>query len=186
MINLLPDEIKSEVRAARTNVKLLNYMLILGMGVVFLCFIFVGVYLVLVSSKVNAEQAIADNQQKTNSYSAVQQQASILKSSLLTAKTVLDKEIIYSKIITGIAADMPAGTVIDSLNLTVATLGSPISLQAYAKTTDDALKLKQNFQRSSLFSNVSFQSLANSSSTKANGYPVSITLTLTINKDAIR
>lgn len=184
MINLLPETAKKEIRAARANVTLLNYMLILGLGVVFLCFICVGVYFVLINTRDSAQKLIDINQSKTTTYSSAQIQGTELRNGLASAKTVLNQEVDYTKLITGIAALMPSGVVLDSLNLSPATFGTPVSLQFFAKTTENALTLKTNLQSSPLFSGISLQTLASTSGAAASVYPVSVTLGLTINKSA--
>ncbi len=184
MINLLPDTTKKDIRAAKANVTLLNYMLILGLGVAFLVLICVGVYIVLGNMKADAERLISTSQSKSSAYSSVQAQANSLRASLSSAKTILDEEVVYTKIITGIAALMPSGVVLDSLVLSPTTLGAPTTLQFFAKTTEDALSLKDSIQSSPLFSNVSFQALSSTSSTQSSDYPISATLSLTINKSA--
>jgi len=186
MINLLPETAKREIRAARANVTLLNYMLILGLGVVFLGFICVGVYFILLNTRDSAQALIDANKSKTTTYSAAQVQGTELRSGLANAKTILDQEVDYSKLVTGIAALMPSGVVLDSLNLSPSTFGTPITLQFFATTTQKALDLKNNLQRSPLFSGISFQSLANTAGATATTYPISASLGLTINKSAIK
>jgi len=186
MINLLPDDFKKEIRAARTNVTLLNYIIIIFFGVVFLCVVFIAVYFILGNTKSNAEAIVKDNSSRTTSYSNVEQQASNLTQSLAGAKVILDNEVVYSKILTGIAAAMPAGVVLGSLSLSPSSLGTPTTLQAFAKSTDAALQLKTNFQQSPLFSGVSFQSLTDNVASSASGYPISVSLNVTINKSAAK
>lgn len=186
MINLLPEDAKKEIRAARTNVTLLRYILVLGFGVIFLAFICVGVYIVLGNTKDAAQKIIDANQSKTTTYSSAQAQGTQLRGGLASAKVVLDQSINYTKLITGIAALMPKGVVLDSLNLTPTTFGTPTTLQFYAKTTQDALALKTNLQSSSLFSGISLQTLASTSGAASAVYPVSLTLGLTINKSAVQ
>ena len=183
MINLLPDGAKIEMRAARTNVTLVKYIFVLGFGAMFLCFISIAVYFVLINTEASAKATVAENTSKSTAYSSVQAQSNSLKASLSSAKIILDKEVDYTKILTGIARVMPAGVVLDALSLSPTTLGAPITLQAYAKTTSAALALKDSFQKSFLFSNVTFLSLASGTS-QATGYPVSISISLTINRSA--
>lgn len=184
MINLLPDDAKAEIYAARTNVKLVNYILILALGVIFLGAVSAGVYLVLITTEAGAKALIAENTSKSSSYSSVRAQADSLRSSLSSAKIILDKEVEYTKVVMGVAAAMPDGVVLDSLSLNASTFGTPITLQAYAKTTEDALALKDNFQRSPLFSGVTFISLAGSSGGQSTTYPITVSMSLSINKDA--
>jgi Tfp pilus assembly protein PilN len=185
MINLLPDDFKKELRASRTNVTLLNYLIILAVGVIFLAVLFVGVYYVLTNTKSDAQSIIKQNNSKTSALASTEQQALSLRASLSTAKVILDQEVDYSKVVTGIAQVMPAGTVLASLSLSSTTFGTPIILQANAKSIDDALALKDSFSKSSLFSNVSIQTLTSTGGT-ASGYSTSVSLGLTINKSAAK
>jgi len=57
-----------------------------------------------------------------------------------------------------------------------------VNLKAYAKTDNDAAVLQERFQSSPIFSNVTFTS--DSDSPGISGYPVSISMTLTITKAA--
>jgi len=182
VINLLPGDSKKEIRAARSNITLVNYLLLIGLGLIFLVLISVGVYVVLINTQSDAEKLIDATRSKGASYSSVEAQSAALRAGLTNAKTILNEEVVYTKIITGIAALIPTGVVLDSLNLSPSTIGAPTTLKFFAKSTTDALKLKDNFQSSSLFSNVSFQGL--SSSGQAGDYPVTATLNLTINKSA--
>lgn len=182
MINLLPDTSKKQIIAARTNVFLLNYIIVLGVAVIFLTSVTIGVYIVLMGTKDYADTIIMENRAKTSSYNTVQAQAKTLQASLQTAKTILDKEVVYTKIILGIANSMPEGVVIDTLNLNPSTLGTPTTLQIFATTNGAALELKKRFQQSALFSDVSFTLITTNTGSTASTYPVNATLRLTINK----
>lgn len=186
MINLLSHETKNELRAARSNSTLLKYLFIVIMGVVFLLFISVGVYFILMDIKGSAEKSLSINQQQGSSYSAAEEQAKALKASLAKAKSILDNEIRYSKLLTSISAAMPEGTVIDSLSLNSKIFESSVTLTIYAVSTDAALKLKEKFQSSSLFTGVTFQSITNSNTTKSEGYPVTASVSLSINKGSLK
>ncbi len=182
MINLLPDDAKTEIRAARTNVILVKYIAILGIGLIFLGSVFLGAYFVLLSTKASAQATIDENASKSTAYNSVKLAASSLTASLASAKSILDKEVDYTRILTSIAQAMPPGVVLDSLSLSPTTLGVPMTLQAFAKTTEAALALKTNFQKSTLFSNVTLISITDSPSGQTGAYPKTISLSLTINR----
>jgi len=186
MINLLPQSYKQELKAAHGNIVLFKYLFVVGLGVAFLCFISIGVYFILMDIKSNAENVITINQQKTSSYDTVENQALTLRASLSNAKSILDSEVRYSNLLTTIASLMPTGTIIDSLDLKDSFFDVPINITVYATSTDVALKLKEGFQSSSLFSNVSFQSIANSNTTQTGGYGITATLSLTVNRVAAK
>lgn len=182
MINLLSDESKKDIRAAKSNAILLNYMLVLGFGVLFLGFICAGVYIILTNTQASAEKLISDNTAKDSSQGLVQAQSTALRTSLSTAKSIFDQEIVYSKFITNLTELMPKGVVLNTLSISAATFGTPTTLQFFAKTTEDALALKSKLEASPYFSGISFQSLSSNNSGQSTAYPVSATVGLTINK----
>lgn len=182
MINLLPDDAKRQIKAGRTNVVLVRYIIFLMFAVLFLVVISVAVYLLLMNNKATAEQAIKVDSSKDSSYLSVQAQADSLRANLATAKSILDSEIVYSKVITGIASALPSGVIIDSLTLDSTKFGVPIELKLRALTTQDALKLKTSFQNSSLLSNFKLGSLSSDGSNSS--YPVTANITVTINRGA--
>jgi Tfp pilus assembly protein PilN len=169
MINLLPNGTKQQIRAARTNAILLNYIIFLGLAIIFLALACAATYLILTNEKNSAT-----NQPKTTQSSQTDNQS--------TAKDILDQQISYSNIITGIAAALPSGVILDKLSLSNNSFNMPLTLQFYARSTDDAAKLKDNF-KSTLFSNPSIQSTLTDSNGPS-GYPNKITISVTINKGA--
>lgn len=183
MINLLPPEEKRELRAARTNSLLLRYNLLLMGAVLFLALAIGIAYVYLTAAKVNAETTITENKAKVADFSEVQTEADAFRSNLTTAKQILDNEVIYTKVILAIAALMPSGTVLDKLSLDSQTFGTQTTLSAQAKSYDDALRLKDSFQNSPLFSNVHFQSINSGGQPP---YPLTVNLNVTIKKDAAK
>lgn len=186
MINLMPDDAKKELRAARTNVVLIRYIGIITLAVLFLLTILVGGYMVLGRTQESAKQLIAANDLKADVYSTTEAQVATLSAGLSEARGILDQEILYSKVLMGIGQLMPKGTVIDKIELDSSSFGtSPVTLQVYAKTTGDTVSLQSNFKNSPLFSNVTFQTVSDNSGA-LDGYPVSATLVLTFNRGAAR
>lgn len=189
MINLLPYEEKRQIRASRLNSVLMRYFVIMWLGGFFVAAVFGTSYFSLMNTKTSAESLLTENQNKSSAYSSVQQQASQINANLSAANNVLSQQILYSKVLMGIAQITPQGTIIDKLALSPSTFGTSISLQAYARSSDAALALKNAYQSSSIFSNVSIQNLSGGGSggsggSPVAGYPVSIVLNVTINKYA--
>jgi Tfp pilus assembly protein PilN len=183
MINLMPDEAKQEIRSARVNVILARYIAIILLAFCFLILLLGGSYVVLTQTKANAQSLIDANQSKAAIYSTTKAQVDALTSRLAQTKSILDQEILYSNVLVNIGKQMPAGTVIDSVSLDTASFsGKPVTLKAYAKTTDAAVALRQKFQTSPIFSKVNFESVSDTSG--ISGYPVSVSMTLTIAKAA--
>jgi len=183
MINLLPYEEKRQLKAARTNTLLIRYNFFLLCTVVFLSAAVGITYVYLTNTKSGAEQLISDNKAKVKSYDAVESQAQLFRTNLATAKQILDSEVTYTKTMLAIAALMPNGTILDKLSLDVQTFGTPTTLSAQAKDYDTALKLKEAFQNSPIFSDVNFQSIVSSTNSS---YPLTVNLNVTIKKDAAK
>ena len=182
MINLLPDDTKVQLRAARTNVLLVRYILVIFLAFAFAMLILVGAYFLLNLNKASAQQIIDANDTKAGVYSDTKTQVDALSAKLAEAKGLLDQELLYSKALENIGQQVPAGTIIDKISLDATSFnGTAMTLKVYAKTTAEALAMRDNFQNSPFFSNVSFQTVSDTNGGIAN-YPVSATLTVSLNK----
>ncbi|MDX2776564.1 PilN domain-containing protein [Streptomyces caniscabiei] len=184
MINLLPPDEKRQIRAARTNTLLIRYDFLL-LGVVAFTAIAIGaVFFYLNNTKATAEATISENRLKASGYAAVEKNATEFRSNLATAKQILDREVTYTKVILDIAHAMPGGTVLESLNLDASTFGTPMTLVAKAKGYNEAIALKDALQKSSIFTDVHFESIVVNDA-DAN-YPITANLSVTIKKDAAK
>jgi hypothetical protein len=181
MINLMPPDVKKELRAARMNVALLHYMTVILISAVFLALILWGTFMLLGQIQDSSKRLIEANDTKAEVYSQTKQQVDSLSAGLNDAKGILDQEILYSNILVNIAQQMPPGTLIDKITLDETSFsGTPLTLKVYAKTSGDAVALRDRFQNSAFFSDVNFQSVSDASG--VDGYPVSATLTVTLNR----
>ena len=183
MINLMPYDAKKEIRSARMNVVLTRYIAVILLAFGFLVLLLAGSYFVLTQTKLSAEQLIQTNDTKADVYTTTKAQVDGLATSLSDAKTILDQEVLYSKVLMNIGQQMPAGTVIENITLDAASFtGTPATIKAFAKNTNDAVALREKFQNSPIFSNVNFNSVSESAGIP--GYPVSVSMTLIVTKAA--
>jgi len=183
MINLLPTDKKAEIRAARTNLILVRYISIILLALTFIIGAMYVTYNVLAMTKASSEEVIASNDLKAGVYSSTKTQVDALSASLAQTKLLLDQEVRYSKVFVNIGQLMTPGTVFGTLELNNDSFnGVPISTKVYAKTSAEAVSVRQNFEKSPLFSNVSFQSVVESGG-GIEGYPVSVDLTFTLTKE---
>jgi len=183
MINLMPDDAKKEIRSARANVILTRYIIVILLAFVFLVLLLAGSYVVLTQTKNSAQQLIDANGTKAEVYSTTKAQVDALSSSLSETKTLLNQEVLYSNVLVNIGQHMPEGTVLSGITLDTASFaGTPVTLKAYAKTTDAAVSLREKFQSAPIFSNVNFESVSDSAG--ITGYPVSVSMTLIVTKAA--
>ena len=186
MINLLPPSEKKELRAARTNVLLLRYNFFLLGAVAFLGVATVITYVYLTTSKSNAEQVMNENHAKESAYRATATEAVQFRNNLTIAKQILDREVPYSKVILNISQILPSGVILGNLSLDAQTFGTETTFNARAKNYDRALALKAAFEKSPMFTGVHFQSIATGDASTDASYPVSVNLSVTIKKDAIK
>jgi len=182
MINLMPDSAKVEIRAARVNVVLLRYIIIILVAFTFLVLLLGGSYVVLTQTKASAQQIIDANDTKAAVFSSTKTQVESLSAGLAETKTLLDQEVLYSNVLINIGQQLPEGTVVEKITLDEGSFtGTPVAMKVYAKTTEATVALREKFQSSPLFSNVNFESVSDTSG-GITGYPVSVSLTLTLNK----
>jgi len=178
MINLLPYETKQQIRAARINTILVRYIIILGFSFVFIVVVCLGTYYFLNNNKTSAEES-SDN----TSSASVQAQASIIRTNLATSKSILDQQVSYSEILTGIAVILPSGTIINSLSLSDSSFGSTLNLQVLSTSDSNEQVLKSNIEKSSLFSSYELVSIAkNDAASTKTKYPSAISISFIINR----
>lgn len=182
-MNLLPPETKSQLGAARANRLLLRYNFLLLAAAAFLLIAIGLVYVYLGNAKTSAEKTIAENIALAGDYGSVEAEANSFRQDLSSVKQILDNDVTYTKVILEIANVLPSGVVLDTLSLDSATFGTPTTLNANVTDYATVLKLKDALQKSSLFSNVSLQTI---SSEGTGRYPLQATLSVTIRKDAAR
>ena len=180
----MPDEAKKEIRAARVNVILFRYIAIIVLAFLFLLMLLGGSYIVLGRTQASAEMTIDANNTKADVFSSTKAEVDALSSSLSEARNILDQEILYSNVLINIGQQMPEGTVLERIALNSASFtGTPVSLKAYAVTNDAALALRERFQSSPFFTNVNFESVSETAG-GIPGYPVSVSMTVTITRAA--
>lgn len=181
MINLLPPDSKKQLRAARSNRLLLRYNILLLVAFLFLLGAIGTVYVFLSSAKANAESTIEYNRSKVSDYAATESQANSFRQNLSSAKQILDSDIAYTKVILEISQVLPKGVVLDTLSLDSKSFGNPTTLAARATDYSTAIALKNSLQSSSLFTDVSILSVTGGGD---GSYPISVSLSVTIRKDA--
>lgn len=181
MINLLPPTEKKMLAAARTNSLLLRYNIILLGGAAFLTLALVVVFIFLVTIRTTAEQTIADNQKREQSYTAVRSKAEQVQSEINSAKSIFDNELSYSKALVRYADLFPKGTAINSMKLSEDNFDKSISL-AVKVTGEKATKDLINSMQSSPYV-TSFQRKEISLNSGDDHYPYTVNISFTLSKE---
>lgn len=157
MINLLPPEMKRQMRAARMNVVLVNYCLLVVATAVLLGMVFVVGFWADMNDRNLAESARIENDATAKTYGDTRAQADAFAKDLSVAKTILANNVSFSQLILDIAHVVPKGVILNTLSLggTTATSNSPIDISGRAANTDAAKRLKNSLEESPIFENVS-------------------------------
>ncbi len=182
MINLLPDDQKKSLRAARMNVVLLryNFITLAASGILLAA---LGLFFVFLSStKLAAENSHSESQTKVTAHGATRKAADEYRANLATAGQILKNQVNYTPIIFNIAKLLPKGVVLDNIALSSKDFGSQTTISASAKDYAAVTQLKKDFEGSDMFSNVYFQSITAKASDGNAGYPLSVSISVKINK----
>lgn len=194
MINLAPDTYKTEIRAARANVLLIRYICILSIAIIVLGGLVGGAYVVLDASRASAQEAMNSSSLKTSRYDSIRLRAEKLRADLATAKSILDQKVSYTKLIHEIASSLPSGVVLSTLDLDPATFGSEMTINASARDFKSASQLESKLaSKSTLFSSVKLLSMEtgeagdnSGDNSSVPGYPVHVSVSVVINKEALK
>lgn len=191
MINLSPYELKKQIKAARANSSLVKYLILLLFASLFLAAICTVFYFILDNSRpIPISTTSATNSTKTvettdlNGYNQARVQATKINNDFQTAENILNEQISYSAILSEIANILPSGTIINKLDLNSSSLNS-LSLKIYSKTADNSSIIKQNIEKSTIFTNYNLSSVK-TEPTNPSGYPTTIEITVGINKGAVK
>ncbi len=185
MINLLPPEIKRQIRAGQSNTLLLRYCVLSAILAVLLLGAGGAIYLIMNISKNQAQATIDDARAQSAIYAESQQQADTFKNNLALAKTIIDKEVRYSNILLTIAQTLPSGIVLESIQLDAKTFGKSTSLNALGRSYGDAVRLKSAFEKSPYFTDVHINSVSENKDSSS-GYSHSINIEVTISPEIVK
>lgn len=180
MINLLPTQEKREIRAARINVLLVRYNLIILLATAFLFGAMGYSYYFLANAQQIAADAISDNAQREGSYATVKAEADSFRAELANAKSILDGQTSYAKAALNIAKLLPEGTALNALKLNEQSFSTPLTLTVNVTDEQAASQLIKNFKESPFFTGVTKNKISVGSGT----YPYIMEITVTMSKEA--
>jgi Tfp pilus assembly protein PilN len=176
MINLLPYGTKQQLKAARFNLMLLRYLVVLAISAVFLTIACLTTYFFI-----NNTFLLASPPTTNSSSNKLQSDANTIKANLTTAKTILDQQVPYGKVILAINNALPSGTKIDNLALNDGSFGTTTKLAVLATTADHSNALKTNFTSSPYFSNYKLESTT-AGQDPSSKYPFTLNISFTVKK----
>lgn len=183
MINLLPPEVKTSIAYARRNTLLRKWATgILICTICIVCVVMAGYLYLQNSAKSYARQVDQGNQGlKTQNLEATQKEVQDLTDSLKLVVQVLQREVLFSKLLTRIGATLPNGSILT--NLSINKIQGGLDLQAAAVDYQTATQVQVNLQdpKNKIFEKadiISIQCITPKAGdlSAANRYPCTITL----------
>lgn len=123
MINLLPNETKTQLKAARINTLLVKFLLILIVGGAF-----VGGAILYSNMNSNSNDATSQNS-INEQYRQYNEQATGIDSKIAEAKSVLSSRINFSEIMLAITESLPDSVALDSISLNTSNVNGSTSVE---------------------------------------------------------
>ena len=187
MINLLSSEARQELAAARRNVLLRQYTVImLILGAVITASYSVG-YLLLESQNQAYRLDAARYTPEKEKYKDVVAQAADYNKNLAAGKSIIDSEFVFSDLVTTLARTLPNRTVLTAVSLKASDLPKPIELSLSTISYTDAIAAKEAFESSPYFKDSKLRSVNFTPSSSYSYSTVLITtLDITAFKKAVR
>lgn len=188
MINLLSQDLQTELRSARLNVRLRSYIVVTLAVLLATLLVFAASLFLSYQQRAAAEQSIDNNLRAISQYSETRKEAENFHKNLATAKSILTQETLYSDLMVRIAKTLPTRTNLTDLTLSEEIIAQPIILNARVGSQQAAVTLKNTLEESEIFSDVSLISVQSDGSSTIpdsyRNYPVSVTLQASFNKPA--
>lgn len=146
MINLMPPDTKKSYYYARANQKLLKWLAVLALGIIGLGIIgtygWVGLHQ---SLKTNQQQVAQTEAELTRqNLTGTEEQVQTISSDFSLVVKVLSQEVLFSKLLTKMAAAMPNGANLTELNITNTSSGSGMDITADATDYTTATQVDAN------------------------------------------
>lgn len=181
MINLLPEERKTDLGSSRANLIIARYIGIVVLAVLFLMAALATSQSVLKSTMQSAENIIATNDLKADVYSETAEQVRVLESQLTDTKTILNQEVRFSEILVKLGQIMPEGAVVGELTFDEKSLnGSPSILKVYTKNNTVTSQVQNSLQSSRVFERVSLQGTEDGQG--IDGYPIAVSISVSLGR----
>lgn len=200
MINLIPPVKRRELQAMRHNTILVRYVLIALVFFVVTLIIHFGTFLLLRQAEVANTAQSESHLAKANEYEDIHRRAQDYTKNLAAAKALFEASIPYPEALSNLAKTLPAGVIIDTVNLEAGIIDQPGTLTAHAVSYDAAVALKDSFTNSPIATGVSIANVTNTaisggsdSGDSSNGetgrapsqYPIQVTLNITFTRELL-
>ena len=141
MINLLPPQLKEDIRFAKQNSWLIGYVKVLVLVAIVLAGIFVGTHIYLQKQLDDVNAQVAEKQATISKYSKVEKQAAAANERLEAIKKVSDQRTHFAELLDAISAVLPKGVVLTQLSLT-GDVAHPVAIDYQADSYQTAVAVR--------------------------------------------
>lgn len=159
MINLIDAGHKRDLRAARTNVVLLTYCVIVGLALVTVILLALFSHWWLANQAAIAESTKAANEAKTSAYAGTKATSAEFTTNLAKIQSVLSNRSHYSTALLNLAAALPPGANLSGVSFSPTFLTSPLNISATTTSNDAATALRDKLAKSPIFASVTLVSV---------------------------
>jgi len=194
VINLIDPARKRDIAAARANVRLLQYCVMIVSLAGLITLIYGAGFWLIHQDEQTVRQRLDEQSSQSAQYVEVEREAEAFRKNLTIAKRILGVETTYSTFLTTLGGDMPDGAVLTNLTIgkqpaVKGRAANAMTLQARAIDYATVLSLKSKLEESSLFEDVNIlsttrpDSIAGLSGLEAK-YPYQATLNVKVSSGA--
>lgn len=141
MINLLPPQLKEDLRYAKVNAWLIDYVRLLILAGLTLGVAFLGTDFYLQKQLSNVDAQVAEKQATIRQYSKIEKAASAANTRLEAIKQVSDQRTHFAELIDALSAVMPKGVVLQQLSLT-GDESRPVAIDYQANSYQAAVSMR--------------------------------------------
>lgn len=181
MINLIPPETKRAYHYAQLNDRLLTWVVALIIGVLGLGAIgtygWISVHRSIDST--SAQVASTVNTLSANHLTSIESQVQSISNDFTLVVKVLSQEVLFSKLLSRMAAVMPEGANLTSLNINTTSSGSALAISAEATNYTTATQVQVNLSdpTNGIFSKADLVSInCNAQGAQNPSYPCTVQL----------
>ena len=178
MINLLPPDLKDAYRYAHRNVRLVRWTVACALSLVGLVIISTSglIYIQQTSRSYDSQISGAEASLRDQQLTATQAKVKDISSSLKLAVKVLSKEVLFSKLLTQLAAITPTRTVLTDLNISQEQTSVDITALATDYTAATQLQANLADPDNKLFSKADIVTISCGTSATTPVYPCTVTI----------
>lgn len=179
MINLLPYDIRKQLKAARLNNMLIRYLVLILITAIFIAIICAISFLLIENSRPKQQSAVVSiTESNPETYENSLIEFNKIKNNIKIAQEVIAKQTSFSEAMLEISDKLPKDSILENIKI---TNGSQVELTILAKESNITDQISTAFQNSNKLTNFSISSNETNKSTNSN-YSIKIKATATLNR----